>query len=110
MAGMDGIVKTSMRSDVFDYYYYTSANLLRLRPIRTMDVWRHRVSNGRVSPVYQPWGLWLLRGGGSVMSVPLIHHSALWLAGLGGGISYYIMSPSYIHSSIALLSYLPHSY
>ena len=46
-----------------------------------------------------------LRGGGSVTSVPLTHHSALWLAGLGGGISYYIMPPSYIHSSVALLSY-----
>ena len=46
-----------------------------------------------------------LRGGGSVTSVPLTHHSALWLAGLSGGIPYHIMPPTHIHSSIALLSY-----
>ena len=57
MVGMDGTVKTSMRSDVFDYYHYTSANYLRSRSTRTMDVWKHRASNGRASPVYQPWGL-----------------------------------------------------
>ena len=44
-----------------------------------------------------------LRGGGSVTSVPLTHYSALWLAGLGGGILYHIMSSSHLHSSIALL-------
>ena len=119
MAGMDGTVKTSMRSgktsdmvflnelkpsDVFDYYHYTSANRLRSRPTRTMDVWRHRASNGRASPVYQPWGPWLLRGGGSVTSVPLTHHSALWPSALAGGIPYYIMPSFHLHSSVALLS------
>ena len=110
MAGMDGTVKTSMRSDVFDYYHYTSANRLRSRPIRTMDVWRNRASNGRASPVYQPWGPWLLREGGSVTSVFLIYPSALWLAGLGGGIFYYIISSFYLYSSIVLLFYLSYLY
>ncbi|KAF6233987.1 hypothetical protein HO173_007817 [Letharia columbiana] len=49
-------------------------------------------------------GAMAIERGGSVTSVPLTHHSALWLAGLGGGISYYIMPPSHIHSSVALLS------
>ena len=53
------------------------ANLLQSRPAGAMDVWRNRASNRRASPVYQPWGPWLLRGGGNVTSVPLIYHSAL---------------------------------
>ena len=102
--GRHGTVKTSMRSGkTSDMVFLNELKpsdvlqkiALRSKPTRTMDVWRHRASNGRASPVYQPWGPWLLRGGGSVTSVPLTHHSALWLAGLGGGISYYIMPPSY---------------
>ena len=107
--GRYSTVKTSMRpgktSDMVflnelklsDVYHYTSANRLRSRSTRTMDVWRHRASNGRASPVYQPWGPWLLRGGGSVTSVPLTHHSALWPSGLAEAsptISYLL--PTYI--------------
>ena len=40
------------------------ANLLQSRPAGTMHVWRYKASNGPASPVYQPWGPWLLRGGG----------------------------------------------
>ena len=56
-------------------------------------------------------GYGYLRGGGSVISVPLIHHSALWPSALVGGIPYYIISPFYIHSSVTLLSliYLTHT-
>ncbi|KAF6239897.1 hypothetical protein HO173_001505 [Letharia columbiana] len=115
-----GTVKTSMRSGkTSDMVFLNELKpsdvlqkiALRSKPTRTMDVWRYKASNGRASPVYQPWGPWLLRGGGSVTSVPLTHHSALWLAGLGGGIPYYIMPPSHLHSSVALLSsfYLTHT-
>ena len=44
-----------------------------------------------------------LRERGSIISVPLIYYSALWLAGLGGGIPYYIMPSFHLYSSIALL-------
>ena len=85
-------------------YRYTSANLLQSRPAGTMDVWRHRASNGRASPVYQPWGPWLFERGGQcyerTLDTPL-SPMAQWL---GGGIFYYIIPPSHLHSSVALLS------
>ena len=100
VAGMDGTVKTSMRSGntATPRQIFSNQGLQGLWMFgdtgQAMGVHLRSTSHG---------GHGYLRGGGSVTSVPLTHHSALWLAGLGGGISYYIMPPSYIHSSIALL-------